>query len=289
MKKVLILGSAGMLGHIVYLYFKSLHEYIIIDTSYPFKFNENSFLLDVSKQDELENFISAQQPEIVINCIGILIKGSLSNPSNAIYLNAYLPHKLASILKPAGAKLIHISTDCVFSGNKGAYSENDFKDARDIYGLSKALGEVDYGNHLTLRTSIVGPEIKETGEGLFDWFMKQKGSINGYTKSFWGGVTTLELAKTIHYSLENNISGLVHVTNNIPISKYLLINLFKEVFGKTDVSLIEAPDYATDKSLLTTRKDFSYIVPDYRQMILEMHAFMLNKKELYQKYFLEQK
>jgi len=197
MKKVLILGSGGMLGHMVYTYFKALNKYEIIDASFPQKAFSESTLLDVTNKTELELYIDRNKPDILINCIGILLKGSEEDPSNAIYLNAYLPHQLSRLLNSYGGKLIHVSTDCVFTGNKGSYVEADFKDARDTYGLSKSLGEVNNDHDLTLRTSIIGPELKEKGEGLFHWFINQTGEINGFTKMIWGGVTTLELAKVI--------------------------------------------------------------------------------------------
>ena len=131
-----------------------------------------------------------------------------------------------------GAKLIHISTDCVFSGRQGMYADNDFRDADDIYGRSKALGEIFSDKDLTIRTSIIGPELKRYGEGLFHWFMSQRERVNGYTKVFWSGVTTLELAKAIEYSLDNDVTGLFQLSNGVRISKYDLLVLFNEIFKR---------------------------------------------------------
>lgn len=274
MKKVLVLGSGGMLGHMVYNYFKTLNKYNLIDASFPQKVNPTSHLLDVTKKNELEAFLKNTKPDYVINCIGILLRGSKGDPSNAIYLNAYLPHQLSKLLRPFGGKLIHMSTDCVFTGEKGAYVESDLKDARDTYGLSKALGEVDNNNDLTLRTSIIGPDLKVDGEGLFQWFMNQDGIVNGFTKMIWGGVTTLELAKTIDAAIEQNITGLIHITNGVPISKYGLISLVKEIWETNQISIKPVDGKFVDKSLKSERQDFSYKVLSYEEMLKEQLEWM---------------
>lgn len=281
MKKIIILGSTGMLGHMVYFYLKSLNKYNIIDASFRKKLHEGSKLLDVTKNDELENYIKAEKPDVVVNCIGILIKGSQNDSSNAIYLNAYLPHRLAKILRITGGKLIHISTDCVFSGKKGSYSENDFRDADDIYGRSKALGEVINEIDITLRTSIIGPELKQNGEGLFHWFMQQTGNINGYTHVFWGGVTTLELAIVINYVIEKNeIHGLVQVTNGEKISKYNLLQLFNSLWRKNQISIVPNNSKSIDKSLLFSGK-LKYPVNSYEKMLEDLKKWIDNNNTIY--------
>ena len=276
----MILGSAGMLGHMVYHYLKSLNKYNIIDTSFPKKINDQSKVLDVTNAVELENYITTEKPDIIINCIGVLIKGSQADPSNAIYLNSFFPHQLAKILRKTKGKLIHISTDCVFSGSKGSYTENDFRDADDTYGRSKALGEVINDIDLTLRTSIIGPELKTHGEGLFHWFMNQKGKVNGFTKAFWGGVTTLELARVIAFSIQNPLTGLVHVTNGEQISKHDLLVLFKEIWDKENITIMPVDGKGLDKSQAKSKK-LNYKVPSYREMLLHQHQWMINNKHLY--------
>ncbi|WP_457609832.1 dTDP-4-dehydrorhamnose reductase family protein [Lutibacter sp.] len=284
MKKVLVLGSGGMLGHMVYSYLTSLDKYELIDSSYPQKAFPESTILDVTKKTDLENYINQMKPNIVVNCIGVLIRGSGEDPSNAIYLNSYLPHQLSKLMRKTGGKLIHISTDCVFSGEKGTYIETDFKDARDTYGLSKALGEVDNKYDLTLRTSIIGPELKENGEGLFHWFMCQSGMINGFTKTFWGGVTTLELAKAIVAAIEQDITGLIHITNGLPISKYEMLSYFKDIWHRKDVKINPIEGKRSDKSLKSIRSDFKYIVPSYFEMFEELYKWMKLNSNLYEKY-----
>ena len=185
--KILILGATGMAGHVAHAYLKDTQQYEISNIVFRTPLNEESIVVDVTNKEKLRKAITDISPDIILNCIGVLIGGSANNPANAIYINAYLPHFLASIARTIDAKLIHISTDCVFSGKKGMYFENDFRDADDVYGRSKALGEINNEIDLTIRTSIIGPEIKKNGEGLFHWFMNQTGEINGFTKAFWGG------------------------------------------------------------------------------------------------------
>jgi len=280
----MILGSAGMLGHIVYTYLNETKKYQIVDVSFSTKLNDNSFSLNVTDKCAVEAFIKEEKPDIVINCIGVLIKGSQNDPSNAIYINSFFPHQLSKLMRETGGKLIHISTDCVFSGKKGNYIETDFRDADDTYGRSKALGEIINDQDLTLRTSIIGPEIKENGEGLFHWFMKQSGEINGYTKSFWGGVTTLELAKAIDATIEQNTIGIVHITNGLSISKFELISIFKKIWKVEHITINPIEGKQVDKSLICTRKDFYHSVPTYKEMLKSLYIFMKAHHNLYKQH-----
>lgn len=285
MRKILILGSAGMLGHMVYNYLNEEKRYELIGTSFRTKANANSHRLDITDKLAVESFIKYVKPDIVINCIGVLIRASQQNPSDAIYINSYFPHQLSNILRVIGGKLIHISTDCVFSGKKGEYSETDIRDADDIYGRSKALGEVINEHDLTLRTSIIGPELKESGEGLFDWFMKQKGEVAGFKKAFWGGVTTLELAKVINDIIEQNYTGLLHITNGTKISKYDLIHLFKCIWGKNNINIKSIDGKSYDKSLVSLRTDINLNIPQYKKMLEDQNEWMQLHLSIYEKYF----
>jgi dTDP-4-dehydrorhamnose reductase len=273
-KKILVLGSGGMLGHVVYTYLNELNKYELSNSSYPKSFNSQSILLDATDKLQIEKTIENIKPDVLINCIGILIKGSQQDPSNAIYLNSFLPHQLSKLQHKHGGRLIHISTDCVFSGKKGGYKEDDVKDAYDMYGLSKALGEVKNSTDLTFRTSIVGPELKENGEGLLHWFFSQSGEINGFINSYWTGVTTLFLASAIDIAINENLSGLYHVTNNAKISKYDLLSLAKKVWKKDNVTIRRLDGVLVDKSLINTRKDKFIAVPNYEEMFFELKNFM---------------
>jgi dTDP-4-dehydrorhamnose reductase len=288
MKKILILGASGMAGHIVYYYFQALNRFRLYNVCFRNKITEDSIILDVYNTKELTVIMKEINPDYIINCIGILIKGSNISSENAIYINAYFPHLLSKIINENNplAKLIHISSDCVFSGHKGWYKDSDIKDALDIYGMTKNLGEIDDNHNLTIRTSIIGPEIKENGEGLFHWiFMeRQKEYINGYDKSIWGGITTLELAKAMEKLIECNITGLYQLTNGEKISKYELLLLIVRQFKlKTTVRKIDG--VSSDKSILPSLRDsFRYFVPSYQTMIKDLCEFMHINKETYKHY-----
>ena len=281
MNKVLVLGATGMLGHVAYIYLDSLNKYNIINSSFRTKLNDETVVLDLTNPIDLEKYIVSEKPDIIINCVGVLVQGSQNDASNAIYLNAYLPHLLSKILREYGGKLIHVSTDCVFSGHKGGYLENDIKDATDTYGLSKSLGEVINDIDLTIRTSIIGPELKKKGEGLFHWYMNQEGEIFGYEKMIWGGVTTLELAKAIDSSIDKNITGLVHITNGEPISKFDLLSLFSKIWKTDHIKINAIEGKVADKSLKSIKNNFNYIVPSYEEMLQEMFDWMGTYSNLY--------
>ena len=262
-----------MLGHIVLekLYGKDIFE--VFDITRKKDNRLNNFECDVTNLNSLFEIIKDINPDYIINCIGVLIKGSIQDSSNAILINALLPHKLAQLSKAINAKFIHISTDCVFDGSKGSYIETDNKTAQDTYGLSKSLGEINDDKNLTLRTSIIGPDIKDNGEGLFSWFIKQKGEVNGFTESIWGGVTTLVLADVIIQSINRNHTGLIHVTNGQPVSKFDLLSLIKDKFELNNITLKRVPGKKVDKSI-NTKYDY-FNVPLYEQMILDMHKYYL--------------
>jgi dTDP-4-dehydrorhamnose reductase len=244
--------------------------------------------LDIYNTEAVKTILKKINPDYVINCAGILINGSRDSPMNAIYINAYFPHLLSQMINEnnPSAKLIHISSDCVFSGSKGYYRDLDTKDALDIYGMTKNLGEIVDSHNLTIRTSIIGPELKKNGEGLFHWAFqqRQKGYINGYDKSIWGGVTTLELAKSIKELIEYNITGLYQLTNGERISKFALLMLIVKQF-QLKVTVHRIDGKINDKSILPSlRENFQYFVPSYQIMIKELSEFMHTNYELYKQY-----
>lgn len=264
-----------MLGHVVYYYLKETQKYDVLNTVYRNKLTSDSIICDVRDQDHLKSVLHELSPDVIVNCVGALIQESKTNPANAIYLNAMLPHILKELADKINAKLIHVSTDCVFSGKKGNYAEDDFRDADDVYGRSKALGEIFDAPHCTLRTSIIGPELKKNGAGLFHWFMSQDNEVKGYTKALWSGVTTLELAKTMHKVIENNLKGLYHVTNGKSISKFELLKLLNEL-RETQIEIGRDDEHIVDKSLQSSSQ-FNFKVPDYRTMIREIELMHKNE------------
>ena len=282
--KIIVLGSSGLIGHQVYNYLKDSDHYELYNISYRNKIQDDTILLDARDEQIFIDKITSIGPQYIVNCIGILINGSDEDPENAIFLNSYMPHRLARLADKIDAKLIHISTDCVFSGDKREpYVETDEKDGRGIYAKTKGLGEVVNDKHLTLRTSVVGPELKTDGEELFHWFMSQKSDIFGFTKAIWSGVTTIELAKAVKWVIDNEITGLYHVTNNSSISKYDLLKLFQK-YTKKDISIKPFNEKNVDKSFIDTRLLIDYEIPSYDQMISSMVSLIANNRSLYSQY-----
>ena len=280
MKKGVILGSTGMLGHILNNHLDLNSKYNLFNVSFRKNLNSKTKILDVSNIDRLEKYITETKPDFVVNCIGVLVKGSNQNIKNAIQINAFFPHLLIELCNELNCKLIHISTDCVFSGKKGNYNENSIKDAIDIYGKTKSLGEFDLEKHLCIRTSIIGPELKENGEGLLHWLLNQRGEIFGFKNVFWSGVTTLELSKAIEFSIESDVSGLWNLTNEIVISKYDLLKKIINCFNLKDIDLKPNTDKFSNKTLRTTRK-INYVVKNYDQMINELKHYIESNRSTY--------
>ena len=279
----MVLGSSGLIGHQIYHHLKTFDEYELHDLSKTRRLTADSILLDMRNEHDLDQLILAIRPHYIINCVGVLIEAAKKDPENAIFLNAYMPNHLMHMADRIDAKLIHISTDCVFSGKKGQYTEDDEPDGTSIYAKTKALGEIKNTKHLTLRTSVVGPELKSEGEELFHWFMTSKGVINGYKKSIWSGVTTIELAKAVKRAIDKNTVGLYHITNGTPICKYDLLELFKK-YSLHDIRIIPVDGVISDKSFIDNRKEFDYTIPPYDDMIKNMFAYMAENKNIYLQY-----
>jgi dTDP-4-dehydrorhamnose reductase len=285
MKKILVLGATGMAGHMIYYYLQSLNKYELFTVCFRKKIAEGSIILDVYNTDGIKSILQRINPDYVINCVGILINDSRKLPENAIYINAYFPHLLARLINESNlsSRIIHISTDCVFSGAKGLYADEDIKDALDVYGMTKNLGEIIDNNNLTIRTSIIGPELKENGEGLFHWVFSQraKNKINGFEKSIWSGVTTLELAKAVDQCIDHSVTGLYQLSNGRKISKYELTQLVVNQFN-LNIYVHKVDGLVTDKSILpSVRDNFNFVVSSYNVMIEELYQYMYKYKELY--------
>lgn len=275
--KVLILGGKGMLGHVMVKYFHQFQDY---DVHYTHRdhHDSNGIFLDVLELDDVRALINSLKPDYLINCIGILNENAASNPNEAIKVNALLPHILRYELSKYDGKLVHISTDCVFEGDKGKYRESDQPDGTSMYAVTKSLGEVIDAPHLTVRTSIIGPELKE-GIGLFHWFMKQTGQVNGFVNVIWNGVTTLELSKAVKSFIECNQSGLVHLTAPEKISKYTLLKKIQNIFDKRDVTVVPYENVICDRSLVNTRADVEYKVSSYEEMLEELKNWIVVSNE----------
>ncbi|NBK97811.1 MAG: NAD-dependent epimerase/dehydratase family protein [Erysipelotrichia bacterium] len=282
--KVLVLGATGMAGHTIALYFYEKGHDVTAFSTKPFTYCKN-INGDATNKTFMVSMLQEGNYDVVINCIGVLNQACDREPSTAVYLNSYLPHLIADTLRNTSTKLIHMSTDCVFSGKLGLYSENSFRDGETFYDRTKALGEVEDNKNLTFRNSIIGPDIKENGIGLFNWFMKQSGIINGYTKAIWTGVTTLTLAKAMEKAVTEDLTGIYNLVNNESISKFDLLGLFNKHMRNGELIILPSETVNLNKSLINNRTDFSFQVPCYEDMVIEMKDWIDDHKQLYPNYF----
>ena len=277
--RYLVLGAGGMAGHIITNYLLEQGEDVegleLRNLSYC-----KTYVVDATKFDDVKKIIEENDYDIVINCIGLLNQTAENNVDLAILLNSYLPHFLAKITKDMKTRIIHMSTDCVFSGKRGHYTEEDLPDGETYYDRTKALGELNDSKNLTFRNSIIGPDINENGIGLFNWFMKQSGEINGFEKSIWTGVTTLTLAKAMHKASYEGLTGLYNLVNNETINKYELVSLFNKYSNK-NLTINKVDGIIHDKSLYRTRNDFSFVVPTYEEQVREMFEWINSHENLY--------
>lgn len=282
--KVLILGASGMLGNAAFRVFSGDKKFEVVGTVrtpglknlFPKELiSRLAVIPDIESMDDLVNLFNSYQPEVVINCIGLVKQLSESNaPLSAIPINSLLPHRLASICSLVGARLIHMSTDCVFSGTRGQYVETDFPDANDLYGRSKYLGEVDYQNAITLRTSIIGHEIAGH-RSLIGWFLAQEERVMGYKNAIFSGLPTVEVSRVIKDFVipHENIHGVYHLSAG-PINKFDLLTLVAREYGK-DIKIDSNEDFKIDRSLNSTRfqKVTGYKPESWPELIKKMHKF----------------
>ena len=281
-QKVVVLGSQGMAGHIMAEVLDGTGKHEVIGIARQ-KGKYVDVVLDVTDAKALTRYLEDVKPDHVVNCVGVLVSQSLDDVPTAILLNSYLPNFLSQLGNILNYKLIHISTDCVFSGKDGQYTETSFRDGDDNYARTKALGEVINDKDLTIRTSIIGPEIKTNGTGLLDWFFKQQDPVNGYTQAFWSGVTTLELAKATVAFIEQDITGLYQLCLKKKISKFELLMLLRDVWNKP-LEVTPFDDYKADKSLVCTRSDFKYPMSGIKEMLIEIKQWIEEHPGYYKHY-----
>ncbi len=281
--KFLVLGCNGMAGHTISLYLKEQgHDVLGFDRSKSVYIK--CITGDARNTEFLRGVIEAGKFDTVINCIGILNQSAEQDKPLAVFLNAYFPHFLAKATSGTNTQVIHMSTDCVFSGKRGKYTEDDFKDGESFYDRSKALGELNDDKNVTLRNSIVGPDINRNGVGLLNWFLKQSGEVSGYTKAMWTGQTTLQLAKTMEAAAKEKVCGLYNTVPDHAISKCDLLRLFNHYFKDDFIKINPVDGVVADKSLKRTRYEFSYLIPDYETMISELAQWTLKHKKMYPHY-----
>ncbi len=276
-----------MAGHQISLYLQEQGHDVTGFALEKSKLLKKSIAGDATDFKNLSDIIKTGKYNSVINCIGILNQFAENNHPLAVMLNSYLPHVVAESANAVGTQVIHMSTDCVFSGKKGNYTEEDIPDGTTFYDRSKALGELNDDKNITLRNSIVGPDINQKGIGLLNWFMQQSGDINGYTGAIWTGQTTLQLAKTMEVAAKERATGLYNTVPAESINKYDLLKLFNKYFRKNKLSIHPIEGVSADKSLKRTKFEFSYEIPDYEKMVADAAEWTLNHKELYPHYNLK--
>lgn len=282
--KILVLGASGMLGNAM---IRVLNEktmwrvYGSVRSEGSKRFFHHDIAerlitgVDVEHHDSLLQALNKVRPDVVINCVGLIKQlADAEDPLQAIPINALLPHRLARMCELAGARLVHMSTDCVFSGSKGGYRESDPSDAKDLYGRTKYLGEVACPNAITLRTSIIGHELQSM-HGLVGWFLSQQGQCNGYTRAIFSGLPTVALAQVVRDVVipRSDLFGVYHVAAQ-PISKYDLLKLVADVYGKK-IEITPSEKLVIDRSLNSNRfhDATGYQVPSWPELIKLMFKY----------------
>jgi len=289
--RIIVLGSTGLIGNTITKFFlnqskyetfgilRDLEKISFFDNRYHKNFIHIDNILDFEK---FEKILIKLKPKLIINCLGItnkFLKNNFKSVEESIKINALFPRRLHEICSKIDVRLIHLSTDCVFSGRKGSYKEDDIPDPLDIYGRSKLLGELNYSNSLTIRKSVIGHEFLSRN-GLLEWFLNKKETVEGYKNAIFSGLTVLELAKIIdQYIIPNKkLSGIIHVAGN-PISKYELLHLISIEYQKK-INIIPNESLKIDRSLNSKlfNDKTGYQMKDWKELISTMREFDLFNK-----------
>lgn len=282
--RVMVLGVTGMLGNAMFRLLSANSSLVVFGTARSegskrcFSDNLSGRIIagvDVENHDSLVRAFAVVRPDVVVNCVGLVKQlADANDPLQAVPINTLLPHRLAALCLATRARLVHISTDCVFSGARGNYLESDFPDAYDLYGRSKLLGEVDYPHAITLRTSIIGHELAGH-RSLVDWFLAQQGSVKGFTRAIFSGLPTNELARVVcDFVLPRpQLHGLYHVAAK-PINKFDLLKLVAQTYGK-DIAITPSDELVIDRSLKADRfkEATGYVPPEWPVLVQRMYEF----------------
>ena len=282
--RILVYGADGMLGHMIVRHLNKNHDvYATIRDEKPMEhyksfvgISENCLVtgIDAYRFDTITRIFKKIRPDVVINCIGLVKqRKEASNYISAIKLNSLLPHQLAEICTSSGTRLIHFSTDCVFSGLRGNYCEEDVPDPVDLYGRSKLLGELDNPNCLTLRTSIMGWELRNKG-GLLEWFAAQRGKkVMGFKNAIYSGLSTSTAVRLVEILLQKwpQLCGLYHASSK-PISKFEILTMLKSELGWHDILIEEDVSFICDRSINSAKlsKETGWFAPEWQRMIEEL-------------------
>jgi dTDP-4-dehydrorhamnose reductase len=267
--KVLVIGANGMAGHVVAKYLKQQNYNV-----HTVARSDADFHLDIENVVDVTQFFNnIDVYDYVINCIGLLVKDSNDRPDRAAIINSWFPHYVEQVLKNTATKLIHLSTDCVFDGKKGEYVEADIHTEMNAYGSSKSLGEVNNDKDVTFRMSIIGPELKSNGTGLFNWVVNNPATeLQGWDNAWWNGITTLQLAKCIDQYMQTPvITGVYHLVNNDnKINKYDLLCKINEIFALNKTIVQTQGPKPVNKILIDTRNVLKFNIPNYDVMLNEL-------------------
>lgn len=281
--KIFILGCNNTVGHVVALYFKDKgHEVIGYDP------NQNNLVRQITGSyhdvDKLENEIGKFEPDAIINCTAVVNQDAENDKSEAAYINCYLPHFLEKISEGTKTVVVHRSTDCIFSGEKGQYSTGDTPDANSFYARTKAVGELINDKDITIRVSLIGPSLKAEDGALLNWFLHQEGQVKGFANAIWTGVTTQEYAREIETLLEKGEHGLFQSCPTETISKYELLKIFEKYFPKGR-EIIKVDNQRVDKSLIPYFGNSGIVAPSYDEMVADVKEWVKEHRDLYPEYY----
>lgn len=269
-----MLGSTGVVGHAIALYFKEAGHDVVCcnDTT----------------EASVKSLIAKHNFDSIINCTAIVNQAAEEDKACAAYLNSYLPHLLEQLTAGTETVIVHRSTDCIFSGAKGQYTLEDWPDAKSFYARTKAIGELNNDKDITIRVSLIGPAQDDRDGSLLNWFLNQKGEVKGFANAIWTGLTTLEYAKTIEHLLKQKAHGVFHAAPNASISKFELISLFEKYFPG-ERTIIKVDNSRVDKSLVPFWADYDIQIKGYEEQIVEMKQWIEQHPDLYPAYYYDNK
>lgn len=272
--RILVIGGEEIAGRVLVPYLYKQTSYEVYYTTKLKGRERKGLFLDPTDEVMVEKLVDIVAPDVIVNGTSIINDMARLHEITAYRVNGLLPHQLAKLAKERTIRLIHLSTDGVFSGTRGDYEERHVPEGTSVYAKTKALGEIRDSSHLTIRVSLIGPE-GGNGIGLFDWFLRQK-EVRGFVNVPWNGITSLELAKFIHFVLEHGrrLNGILHLTAPEKISKYDLLLSIKRLFGRSDIRIQPNDAVELDRTLRSTRRDVGYQVAPYSVMLTELRDWM---------------
>lgn len=279
---IFVIDSAGVVGHAVALYFQQQGHQVTGYSEKPFDL-VNTVSGSLMDAERIGREVQQGDYDAVIYCAAIVNEAAEADKAGALFINAYLPHFLEKLTEGTKTVVVHRSTDCIFSGEKGGYTLQDLPDAKSFYARTKVLGELVNQKDITIRTSLVGPDYNKSGSSLFNWFYNQQGEVNGFANAIWTGLTTIEFARQIEHLLQIKAHGLFQLVPDSAISKYELLRLFEKYFpGNRKINRVESRQ--VDKSLLPENNGCDVTVPGYEAMVKDMAQWIVDHKTLYTNY-----